>query len=221
MVSTNPPYAGTSNLSAKVNNFVKKNYPDSKADLFAVFIERSGQMIRKNGYQAMITQHAWMFINSYEKLRNKIYRKRFISLLHLGIKAFEEIGNDVVQTCSFIMQGNHLEKYYSKFVRLVDCKNYYEKEKEFLAGNYRFNANVSEFLKIPGIPMAYWVGTQFINNFENAKYIEDYGTLTGSQNITGDNEKYLKCFWEVSNKSVGKKWRFYAKGGDYRQYYGN
>lgn len=221
VVSTNPPYAGTSNLSAKVNNFVKKNYPDSKADLFAVFIERSGQMIRKNGYQAMITQHAWMFINSYEKLRNKIYRKRFISLLHLGIKAFEEIGNDVVQTCSFIMQGNHLEKYYSKFVRLVDCKNYYEKEKEFLAGNYRFNANVSEFLKIPGIPMAYWVGTQFINNFENAKYIEDYGTLTGSQNITGDNEKYLKCFWEVSNKSVGEKWRFYAKGGDYRQYYGN
>lgn len=221
VVSTNPPYAGTSNLSAKVNNFVKKNYPDSKADLFAVFIERCGQMIRKNGYQAMITQHAWMFINSYEKLRNKIYRKRFISLLHLGIKAFEEIGNDVVQTCSFIMQGNHLEKYYSKFVRLVDCKNYYEKEKEFLAGNYRFNANVSEFLKIPGISMAYWVGTQFINNFENAKYIEDYGTLTGSQNITGDNEKYLKCFWEVSNKSVGKKWRFYAKGGDYRQYYGN
>lgn len=210
VVSTNPPYAGTSNLSAKVNNFVKKNYPDSKADLFAVFIERCGQMIRKNGYQAMITQHAWMFINSYEKLRNKIYRKRFISLLHLGIKAFEEIGNDVVQTCSFIMQGNHLEKYYSKFVRLVDCKNYYEKEKEFLAGNYRFNANVSEFLKIPGISMAYWVGTQFINNFENAKYIEDYGTLTGSQNITGDNEKYLKCFWEVSNKSVGKKWRFYT-----------
>lgn len=221
VVSTNPPYAGTSNLSAKVNNFVKKNYPDSKADLFAVFIERCGKMIQKNGYQAMITQHAWMFINSYEKLRDKIYRKRFISLLHLGIKAFEEIGNDVVQTCSFIIQGKHLAKYYSKFVRLVDCKNYYEKEKEFLAGNYRFNANVSEFLKIPGVPMAYWVGEQFINNFANAKYIEDYGILTGSQNITGDNEKYLKCFWEVSNKSVGKKWRFYAKGGDYRQYYGN
>ena len=221
VVSTNPPYAGTSNLSPKVNALAKRKYPDSKTDLFAIFIERCGQYLKKNGYQAMITQHAWMFINSYENLRNKIYRKRFVSLIHLGIKAFEEIGNDVVQTCAFVLQGQYISDYASLFVRLVDCKNYNEKEKEFLSGNYRFASNVSEFLKIPGIPMAYWVSKRFIDNFESAKYIENYGTLTGSQNITGDNEKYLKCFWEVDSNSIGKRWRFYAKGGDYRQYYGN
>lgn len=104
VVVTNPPYAGTSNLSAKVNNFVKKNYPDSKADLFAVFIERCGEMLKKNGYQAMITQHSWMFIGSFETLRSKMLNCNLISMVHLGIKAFEEIGNDVVQTCSFIYQ---------------------------------------------------------------------------------------------------------------------
>ena len=72
VVATNPPYAGTSNLSAKVNNFVKENYPDSKADLFAVFIERCGEMLKKNGYQAMITMHSWMFLSSFEKLRENV-----------------------------------------------------------------------------------------------------------------------------------------------------
>jgi hypothetical protein len=162
-----------------------------------------------------------MFISSFENLREKIYKKKFVSLIHLGIKAFEEIGNDVVQTCAFVVQGKMIEEYVSKFVRLVDCKNYYEKEKEYLAGHYQFTSKVSNFEKIPDMPFAYWVGNQFIANFANSKYIDDYGILTGSQNITGDNETYLRCFWEVSNISVGNRWHFYAKGGDYRQYYGN
>ena len=199
---TNPPYAGTSNLSVKLNDYVKKHYSDSKADLFAVLIERCSQFVLQCGFQSMITQHAWMFINSYESLRKKIYEKRFLSLVHLGIKAFEEIGNDVVQTCAFVIQGKYFDGYNSQFVRLVDCKNYNEKEKAFLTGKYRFEANIADFKKIPGMPLAYWVGKQFINNFQNAKYIEDYGILTGSQNITGDNEKYLKCFWEVDDEKI-------------------
>lgn len=218
---TNPPYAGTSNLSVKLNNYVKKHYSDSKADMFAVLIERCSQFVLKCGFQSMITQHAWMFINSYESLRKKIYEKRFLSLVHLGIKAFEEIGNDVVQTCAFVIQGKYFDGYNSQFVRLVDCKNYNEKEKAFLTGKYRFEANIADLKKIPGMPLAYWVSKQFIRNFQNAKYIEDYGILTGSQNITGDNERFLKCFWEVDNEKVGDRWHFYAKGGDYRQYYGN
>ncbi len=221
VVVTNPPYMGSSGMGAKLSDFVKKNYPDSKSDLFAVFIECCGRMAKKNGYQAMITQHAWMFISSFENLRGKIYKKKFVSLVHLGIKAFEEIGNDVVQTCAFVVQGKMIEEYVSKFVRLVDCKNYYEKEKEYLAGHYQFTSKVSNFEKIPDMPFAYWVGNQFIANFSDSKYIDDYGILTGSQNITGDNETYLRCFWEVSNISVGNRWHFYAKGGDYRQYYGN
>ena len=221
VVVTNPPYMGSSGMGTKLSDFVKKNYPDSKSDLFAVFIECCGRMTKKNGYQAMITQHAWMFINSFENLRGKIHKKKFVSLVHLGIKAFEEIGNDVVQTCTFVVQGKMIEEYVSKFVRLVDCKNYYEKEKEYLAGHYQFISKVSNFKKIPDMPFAYWVGNQFIANFADSKYIDYYGILTGSQNITGDNETYLRYFWEVSNISVGNRWYFYAKGGDYRQYYGN
>ena len=83
VVATNPPYAGTSNLSAKVNNFVKKHYPDSKADLFAVFIERCGEMLKTNGFQAMITQHAWMFLSSFEKLREKLQQVDIVNMAHL------------------------------------------------------------------------------------------------------------------------------------------
>lgn len=193
IVATNPPYAGTSNLSAKVNNFVKENYPDSKADLFAVFIERCGGMLNCT----------------------------LISMVHLGIKAFEEIGNDVVQTCSFIYQKNKSNNYFTNFVRLVEFKSYSEKEKEFFNNHNRMNSKCVRFGNIPGVPYAYYVSDSFIDNFQNAKYIEDYGKLTGSQNITGDNEKYLRLFWEVEKEKVGNEWRLYAKGGDYRQYYGN
>lgn len=221
VVVTNPPYMGSSNMSAKLSEFVKKHYPDSKADLFAVFIERCGQMTAKNRYQAMITQHAWMFIGSYEALRRGIYNNSFVSLIHFGIKAFEEIGNDVVQTCSFVLRCNNLREYQTKFVRLVDCKDFHEKEEAFLSGKHQIISCVSDYENIPGVPLAYWVSRRFIQNFHNADFIEKYGTLTGSQNITGDNEKYLRCFWEVSGSSINNRWRFYAKGGDYRQYYGN
>lgn len=110
VVATNPPYAGTSNLSIKVNDFVKKNYPDSKADLFAVFIERCRKMLKKNGYQAMITMHSWMFLSSFEKLREKLQNVSIVNMAHLGARAFDEIGGEVVQTTSFIMQMNSVER---------------------------------------------------------------------------------------------------------------
>lgn len=109
---TNPPYAGTSNLSANVNNFVKKNYPDSKADLFAVFIERCRQMTVNNGFQAMITQHAWMFLSSFEKLREKMMQTETVNMAHLGARAFEEIGGEVVQTTAFVRCLNYVETNY-------------------------------------------------------------------------------------------------------------
>lgn len=221
IVATNPPYAGTSNLSAKVNNFVKQHYPNSKADLFAVFIERCGEMLKENGFQTMITMHAWMFIGSFENLRYKLITKQMINMIHLGIKAFEEIGNDVVQTCAFVICKKTVCNYSTIFLRLVDYKNFYEKEQGFFDKKNILTANCNNFEKIPSIPYAYYVSLQFIRNFKNAKRIEDYGKLTGSQNITGDNETYLKLFWEVDANQIGNRWRLYAKGGDYRQYYGN
>lgn len=221
VVCTNPPYMGGSGMSAALSDFVKKHYPDSKSDLFAVFIERCGQLAKANGFYAMITQHAWMFIGSYEKIRCKMYMNKIISLVHFGIRAFEEIGNDIVQTCAFVFQKQFQDDYNSTFVRLVDYKNYNLKQKEFFNFSNRYISNYNRVKSIPSMPLAYWVSDNFINNFKRGKKIEDFGKFTGSQNITGDNEKFLRYFWEVDKMKINKSWFFYAKGGDYRQYYGN
>lgn len=222
VVVTNPPYMAVSNAGAKVNNYVKKNFPDSKADLFAVFIERCGQMAKKNGYQAMITQHTWMFLGSYEGLRVRLASRSLVSLLHLGIKAFEEIGNDVVQTCAFVFQNTSCAGQKSRFCRLVDVKDSVKKEQEFYNPNLYSEKSTDSFKVIPGFTYAYWVEDAFIENFEKGFNIEQYAEFTGSQNITGNNEKYLRYHWEVEADKVGQTyWVFYAKGGDYRKYYGN
>lgn len=218
---TNPPYAGTSNLSAKVNNFVKKNYPDSKADLFAVFIERCRQMTADNGYQAMITQHSWMFLSSFEKLREKMMLIETVNMAHLGARAFEEIGGEVVQTTAFVRCATHVDGYKGTYCRLIEPTTQQGKEEMFLAGQNRYTANQDDFAKIPGAPVAYWVSKKLYSTFRNS-LLYDY-TISDGQNKTGDNAKFVREFWEVRNSNVGKgkKWLFYAKGGGYRKWYGN
>ena len=129
-VVTNPPYMGSSGMSAKLSDYVKKNYPDSKSDLFAVFIEKCGQMPKRNGYQAMITQHAWMFLSSFEKLRTKMLQTvNIVNMAHLGARAFEEIGGEVVQTTSFVICKNHIVNYKGEYCRLVEPTHSKEKKK--------------------------------------------------------------------------------------------
>ena len=120
VVVTNPPYMGSSGMNAKLSDFVKKNYSDSKSDLFAVFIEKCGQMAKKKGYQAMITQHAWMFLSSFEKLRTKLLNMDIVNMAHLGARAFEEIGGEVVQTTSFVMRKSHIADYKGRYCRLIE-----------------------------------------------------------------------------------------------------
>ena len=136
---TNPPYMGVANMSSNLSEFVKQKYPDSKTDLFAVFMEVCNNRIKKNGCQAMIAMQSWMFLSSYEKLREKLlHSNNMISLLHLGIKAFEEIGNDIVQTASFIVRKNVISNYTGNYFRLLTHdraekeRQYLEKEKMFL-----------------------------------------------------------------------------------------
>ena len=221
VVVTNPPYMSSSGMNYHLSEYAKKLYSDSKADMYAIFIEKCKDLLKKNGYQAMITQHTWMFIASYENLRKKLYTKTITNLVHLGIKAFEEIGNDVVQTCAFVLNNSSIHRYESTFVRLVDYKDFALKELAYFDNNNRNTSKCDRLNKIPGSPFAYWVGDRFIDNFSLGQSVERYGTFTGSQNITGDNEKYLRCHWEVARTNINKKWFFYAKGGDYRQYYGN
>ena len=154
VVVTNPPYMAISNGDARLNEYVKKNYPDSKADLFAVFIECCSAMTEQNRYQAMITQHSWMFLSSFEKLRKKLLRKDTINMAHLGPRAFEEIGGEVVQTTSFVMRKSHVAEYKGTYCRLIDPPTQRGKEDMFLAGKNRYTAQQSNFSKIPGSPVA-------------------------------------------------------------------
>ena len=226
-VVTNPPYMGGSGMSAKMSDFVKKNYPDSKSDLFAVFIEKCGQMVKKHGYQAMITQHAWMFLSSFEKLRTKLLQTDIVNMAHLGARAFEEIGGEVVQTTSFVLRKNHIADYESEYCRLIEPTTQQGKEDMFLDGKNRYVADQSNFPKIPGSPVAYWASPSIFSIFKNGKSLEQIADCcTGMQ--TGNNDKYVRYWFEVSSCdfnsndiSFGKKWVKYNCGGESRKWYGN
>ena len=229
---TNPPYAGTSNLSANVNNFVKKNYPDSKADLFAVFIERCRQMTVNNGFQAMITQHAWMFLSSFEKLREKMMLTETVNMAHLGARAFEEIGGEVVQTTAFVRCANHVAGYKAIYCRLIGPTSQQGKENMFLAAENQYASSQDGFAEIPGKPIAYWISQTLLKVFSFSKAKELGRQCLGMR--TGDNERFLRLWTEVSNEKAkmnctskkeaidsGFKWFPYNKGGEFRKWYGN
>ena len=234
VVVTNPPYMGSSGMSAVLSEFVKKRFPDSKSDLFACFIERCGSLACEGGYQAMITQHSWMFLSSFEKLRDKLLRTVDIeNMAHLGARAFDEIGGEVVQTTSFVIRKSHVADYKGEYCRLIKPTSQQGKEDMFLAGANRYAADQSNFSKIPGSPVAYWVSNAFLRAF-------DTGVLLGKiadakQGVaTADNNRFLRLWNEVSINKVSfhthsheeaatarEKWFPYNKGGDFRKWYGN
>ena len=222
VVCTNPPYMGGSGMNAKLSEFVKSKFPDSKSDLFACFIEKCGQLAKPHGFYAMITQHAFMFLSSYENLRRKLMLKTTVNMAHLGARAFDEIGGEVVQTTAFVMTG-HIKDYKGTYARLVDTVGENEKRDLFLSGDKRFAAKQENFSKIPVMPVAYWVSENFIRAFERGISIDSISDFTGSQHITANNDKYLRLHWEIDANKVGmgKKWVYYAKGGDFRKWYGN
>lgn len=220
-VVTNPPYMGASGMGAKLADFVKKNYPDSKSDLFAVFIEVCSRMAEDNRYQAMITQHAWMFLSSFEKLREKMMLTETVNMAHLGARAFEEIGGEVVQTTSFVRCRTHIDGYKGTYCRLIEPTSQQGKEDMFLSGQNRYFANQDNFAKIPGSPVAYWLSSKFIALLSAPKSIgKTY--QSGSGLSTADNERFLRFFWEVEDNKIAnskedeKKWFLFNKGGEYR-----
>ncbi len=229
---TNPPYAGTSNLSANVNNFVKKNYPDSKADLFAVFIERCRQMTVNNGFQAMITQHAWMFLSSFEKLREKMMLTETVNMAHLGARAFEEIGGEVVQTTAFVRCANHVEGYKGTYCRLIEPTSQQGKADMFISGQNQYRVGQISFSKIPGVPVAYWISPEVLKLFDE----RTVGSIADAKSgmTTTDNTRFLRLWEEVNCQKIGfgygniadtqdmkYKWFPFCKGGDFRRWAGN
>lgn len=234
VVVTNPPYMGASGMNARLSDYVKKYYPDSKSDLFAVFIERCAQMDKRGGYQAMITQHAWMFLSSFEKLRAKLQLIDTVNMAHLGARGFDEIGGEVVQTTSFVMRSSHTKGYKGTYCRLIDGDSEKAKADMFVSSKNRYVAEQDNFSKIPGSPVAYWVSYAGIEAFCKNKKIDDIASPRAGI-CTGSNDRYFRFWFEIEPTDIGcdfdnresvlaqnrYKWFFHYKGGEFRRWYGN
>ena len=230
VVVTNPPYMGSKGMSATLGDYVKKNYPDSKADLFAVFIERCGEFTKENKYTAMITMHSWMFLSSFENLRTNLINTKYInSLAHLGTRAFEDIGGEVVQTVAWTTK-NWTEDKEGTYVRLVDYNNADWKEREFFNKENTYISKQNDFDKIPGYRIGYWLSDKLVSVLNGAKNMDDISfPATGMQ--TGKNPYYTREWFEVPlykinfsgdiEESQLKKWFLYQMGGELRKWYGN
>lgn len=233
VVVTNPPYMGGSGMNARLSDYVKKYYPDSKSDLFAVFIERCAQMDKRGGYQAMITQHAWMFLSSFEKLRAKLQLIDTVNMAHLGARGFDEIGGEVVQTTSFVMRSSHTKGYKGTYCRLLDGESEKAKAEMFVSGENRYVAAQDNFSKIPGSPVAYWVSNKFREIYKDAELFESIADIKSGV-MSGDDARFIRFWHEVafpkfdcSCKNVAEcvehktKWFPVTRGGQYRKWYGN
>ncbi|WP_375711194.1 BREX-1 system adenine-specific DNA-methyltransferase PglX [Lacticaseibacillus paracasei] len=230
---TNPPYMGSGKMPKTLAKFARKYYPASKSDLFAVFMERLQHLTKEDGIFAMITQHQWMFLSSFKALRERMSSWPIINMAHLGTRAFEEIGGEVVQTTAFVAQKQKLQGFVGTYERLVDFDSQKKKQQAFLAAvlnpnlNYVYRTKQTNFEKIPGSPIAYWISLKFSKLF-NLKSINDYFEV-GSGLSTSDNLRFLRFFWEISFSNIDvlednkrkKRWSFFNKGGSFRKWYGN
>ena len=200
VVVTNPPYMPTSTNDI-LNIFVSEFYPNSKSDLFAVFMEYAAN--KSICFYSMINMHSWMFTSSYKNLRHNLFDKNtLISLTHLGTRAFDEINGEVVSTTTFVFSPIKLDNYISLFLRLVYEQGEANKEKVFLSGQNRYLINSDEFRKVPGEPMGYWVSPKLINNYETGKCLKEFAEPKAGL-ATGDNIKFQRNWFEVSFPKIG------------------
>lgn len=238
VVVANPPYMGISGSNEELKEFSKDYYPDSKTDLYAMFIERNLFLSLKKGLVGMITMQSWMFLNPFEPLRKILNQKiTIISMAHLGARAFDSIGGEVVSTTAFILKNKNENSRKSEFIRLIDLKSESEKAEKFkLAISnpddgriYRVSADV--FQKIPGMPIVYFFSEKILRLFEGHLFNE-VPIYTGM--ATSNNDRFLKYWFELSFSNInfratsiddtknGKtKWFPYNKGGSPRKWYGN
>ncbi len=236
VVVTNPPYMGASNMNPRLNDFIKNHYPDYKSDFFSAFIVRGSEMTKPEGYCGYFTPYVWMFIQSYEKLREYLYSNATIeTLIQFEYSAFEEA---TVPVCTFVFKNSHVNKK-GCYLRLVDFRGGMEVQRqktlEAIANHdcgFYYEQNTDNFSKIPGSPVAYWVSKAFIKTFDEKK-IDNYGS-TNNGFTTGDNNKFLRQWYEVSYSKINFAasdiddacqskaiWFPYNKGGAFRKWYGN
>ena len=230
VVVTNPPYMGSAGMSAKLSDFVKKNYPDCKSDLFACCIEKGNKMTDKNGFNCMVTMQSWMFLSSFEKMRIKILKTKDISnLMHMENMVMGIAFGTAVTT----FRNNHISGYKGTYNHITMSDIVNEKPKSFPVPQNRFSqVSTDNFSKIPGSPVAYWVGENYAAMFSKPA-LRDVA-FAGIGMRTGDNERFLRFWHEISRTKMfvscasadeawrlGAKWIPYNKGGNFRRWYGN
>ena len=233
VVITNPPYMGGTGMDDKLITFIKNKYDNSKTDLYSVFIERCIELSRKDAFTAMITQHGWMFLSSFEKMREDCLNSSVVNMAHLGPRAFDEIGGEVVQSATFVLRKTNCNAYNATYVRLVPYPSENGKAKEFSNTENTYHSNQSNFLRIPGKPYAYWSSEAIIGAFSKAEPLSSIAEPRQGVK-TLNNDLFLKLWFEVSPEKVdyncssieesvssGKKWFPYNKGGSFRKWFGN
>lgn len=232
IVVTNPPYMGTGGMDSKLSSYVKKHYPHSKSDLFAVFMDTATFFIKKYGYYAMINQQSWMFLSSFEQLRKYVLDKQtIINMAHTGSRTFPEIGGEVVQNTAFIIMNNNIKAYIAKYERLTGFNGTEEKAKNIKEDVITYNTVQNKYKVIPGSPIVYWSKPIILDTFQNNKPIAVYAhTRRGLQ--TGNSSKFIRYWYEVSQDKISleqkeytdkdlKKWYPFNSGGSFRKWYGN
>ena len=238
-VVANPPYMGSSSFGPFMSRWVKKSYPDVKSDLCTCFIERGFSLAKDRGYEAMITMQSWMFLGSFEKMRSSLIEdKSILSMLHLGPRAFDAIGGEVVNvTADVVYNGRAACE--GAYVRLVDINGSEAKRQKALEAirnpdcGWFYRRDAETFRQIPSTPIAYWASDALLNAFVNAKQLNEFGKPRQGL-ATGDNERFTRLWWEPEIAELrfdagteeeafksGRKWFPYNKGGNYRKWYGN
>ena len=237
-VVANPPYMGSSSFNPFMSKWVKKNYPDVKSDLCTCFIERGFNLTKDRGYAAMVTMQSWMFLGSFEKMRSSLTGgKTIVSMAHLGPRAFDAIGGEVVNvTADVIYNGRAACE--GAYVRLVDINGSEAKRLKLLEAIrdpdcgwfYRRDADI--FKQIPGAPIAYWAGGGILSAFKSNPAVGTRASLQAGI-TTGNNDLFIRAWWEVQLSKFDREcssinevqtttcWYPCNKGGSYRKWYGN
>ena len=240
VVIANPPYMGSKGMNNRLKAWAEQNYKDSKFDLYAMFIDRNLGLGREHGMIAMITMQSWMFLSRLESLRIRILRENTIlSTAHLGERAFDSIGGEVVSTTAFVLSTTMHSNYKGDYIRLIDGSSEAGKARAAIEAirnpkcGWRFKASSDDFMKIPGEPIAYWISSRVRTIFASSNSLGTIGSPTHGV-VTGDNDRFLKLWHEVSPKrscfdagnrdealSSGAKWFPVSKGGSFRRWHGN